>query len=47
MVSPTTLAPVVFWRNQRFRLALYQAVALLLVIGVGAYFLSNVVANSE
>ncbi len=45
MVSPTTLAPVVFWRNQRFRLALYQAVALLLVIGVGAYFLSNVVAN--
>ena len=35
MVSPTRPAPVAFWRNQCFRLALYQAVALLLVIGAG------------
>ncbi len=47
MVSPATPAPIAIWRNQRFRLVLYQAVALLLVIAIGAYLVSNTLANLE
>ena len=47
MASPTAPAPAAIWRNQRFRLVLYQAAALLLVIGIGAYLVSNTLANLE
>jgi general L-amino acid transport system permease protein len=47
MISPATPAPAAIWRNQRFRLVLYQAAALLLVIGAGAYFVSNALANLD
>ena len=47
MVSPATPAPAAIWRNQRFRLVLYQAAALLLVIAIGAYLASNTLANLE
>ena len=47
MASPATPAPTAIWRNQRFRLALYQAAALLLVIAIGAYLVSNTLANLE
>lgn len=47
MVSSATPAPTAIWRNQRFRLALYQAAALLLVIAIGAYLVSNTLANLE
>ena len=47
MVSPATSAPAAIWRNQRFRLVLYQAAALLLIIAIGAYFVSNTLANLE
>jgi general L-amino acid transport system permease protein len=42
-----TPAPTAIWRDQRFRLALYQAAALLLVIAIGAYLVSNTLANLE
>ena len=47
MISPATPAPAAIWRNQRFRLVLYQAAALLLVIAIGAYLVSNTLANLE
>ena len=47
MASPATPAPAAIWRNQRFRLVLYQAAALLLVIVIGAYLVSNTLANLE
>ena len=47
MASPATPAPAAIWRNQRFRLVLYQAAALLLVIAIGAYLVSNTLANLE
>ena len=47
MISPTTPAPTAIWRNQRFRLVLYQAAALLVVIAIGAYLVSNTLANLE
>lgn len=47
MVSPATPAPAAIWRNQRFRLVLYQAAALLLVIVIGSYLVSNTLANLE
>ena len=47
MVAPATPAPTAIWRNQRFRLVLYQAAALLLVIGAGSYLASNTLANLE
>ena len=47
MVSQATSAPTAIWRNQRFRLVLYQAAALLLIIAIGAYFVSNTLANLE
>ena len=47
MASAATPVPVAIWRNQRFRLVLYQAAALLLVIAIGAYLASNTLANLE
>ena len=47
MVSPATPAPAAIWRNQRFRLVLYQTAALLLVIAIGAYLAANTLANLE
>lgn len=43
MISASTA----IWRNQRFRLVLYQAAALLFVIAIGAYLAANTLANLE
>lgn len=53
MAPPTTSAspPVKsggsLWRNQHFRSFLYQVIALAIFIAVGAYLISNTVANLE
>ena len=35
------------WRNQHFRTFLYQVIAVVLLIAVGSYLLSNTLANLE
>lgn len=47
MASSAVTAPTAIWRNQRFRLVLYQAAALLLVIAIGSFLVSNTLANLE
>ena len=47
MVSQAVPTPNAIWRDQRFRLVLYQAAALLLVIAIGGFLGSNTLANLE
>ena len=47
MAPSAVPAPAAIWRDQRFRLLLYQSAALLLVIAIGAYLVSNTLVNLE
>ena len=47
MVSPAAPLPIAIWRDKRFRLVLYQAAALLLVIAIGGFLVSNTLVNLE
>ena len=47
MAPSAVPAPAAIWRDQRFRLLLYQGAALLLVVAIGAYLVSNTLVNLE